>query len=203
MEYLGDRNILIKTSERRADKNKRLGFIHHVQDVIFYTGNLDKSKCVQAEKAIDFDKYKFIPIKDVDFEQLMAYDRTVNSHVDRQNYLKRLIDNYGIRGLVALHESNVIGYLAELPADGFVAVAPWYGQSDDVAKALLLKFLRDVPDGTPLRVFSPDSNQGSKSALGDLGLDGSGKTQVLLNKHTYNVAWEKVYSVCSPTCWLW
>ena len=201
MSYLGDRNVMVNAAEKRANKNLRLGFAHHLQDLDVYNGipNSNHLNMQNYNNVLD----ELVPISSVDLDLLVQYDKSIVKLIERKLFLKAAIEKYCIRGFVAIKSNSVVGYITESPAGEFTVIGPWYGDTPRISEALLKMYISMLPKQFPVMIVSPTENESAKQLIASIGLCKSETMQSLFTKKCYNVDWNRIYSIFNLATFLW
>ena len=199
MRDVGDRNTMVNAVERRAPKNIELGFDKFAYLLNIFSGVPSRSF---RQRHLPSSVQYIVPINRCNLEKLIAYDCSIHAGIPRGQYLKVAIEEYSIKGQVALKDDNIVGYIGSIPADGSILIGPWYADSFEIAKVLLFHFIRDTQIGLPIQLIVPEVNQAAQSIITELGMQQVDQWSCLFNRNTVDVSTEKIYAVANPVAFV-
>ncbi|CAD5207054.1 unnamed protein product [Bursaphelenchus okinawaensis] len=106
------------------------------------SGDVDIKKLNKAVEGLTM-----VYVKDIDFEKVVEYDRTIVSDINRSKYVKQcLVGSERQVVKVAIDSQNkVVGFgrLSELLNRTSASIGPFYAESPEIAEALLYHLLED------------------------------------------------------------
>ena len=186
------KNIGCFSLTNRITFYEQFGFNVHSFTVYYHQGKVNKSFITNAPT----DDFDIVPIKKVDFDDVIAYDTALNT-VARPVYLSNWILHDTANGYVALTNGKVVGFGIIRAADEGHKMYPLYADDKDIAKALFCRLVTHVPEQEEVIYTAPTENENSNEIVVGNGLKKLLPMTKLYNIKDIPVDINKVYSISS------
>ena len=145
------------------------------------------------------ENIKIIPLQEVNFQTLMAYDININQ-LKRDEWIKPLVDITESAAAVNRDNDEIVGYVGigyEQNYGKYVKVGPLLADSSCIAAKLLQRVMQIIPEGYSINVKIPTENPEAISLMEKIGFCTEMKApdMFMFNRYKLPVEMSKVYSV--------
>ncbi|XP_067656054.1 uncharacterized protein [Haliotis asinina] len=192
MDVMNHRNVGGTSLSNRITFYQQFGWTIPSYTFHYNMGPVNPDFVKESSKG-DFD---IIPIEDVSFEDVVAYDTDIHT-LPRPSYLRNWVLFHKAKTVVAVQNGKVCGYGVLRPADIGFRMYPLFADSDKIAHALFCKLASFVPENGEVIFTQPIENKKACEFVQANKFKNYLSMTRLYNKHDIVVDINRVYSVSS------